>query len=492
MKKNIARNSIKVKILGINLFCIFLITAALGYFSFQFSKSRIVMMLKDSIRSISNTIVTVTPSEIISFILENSENIKRPLASSEKSLAGADTSLGDPKAVYEKYSALLRSIKETNNVDSPINIYVASENRLFMAVTSEPVFLVGTAYTIKPEIKEALRSGQTQVTGIYKDKDGVWISAYAPGELLPSKELRIIVEISYRIDSYLMLLRKELAVIIAICVIGFLMVALISYQLVTALVAAIKKLDEAVGDLEKEHYDKEIDVKTDDEIGHLARAFELMRISIKKKVSELQVSLARERRAHLESVVALTNAIEERDSYTKTHVSRVQEYALLIAKAMHLPHEMIVQLRYSCFLHDIGKIYIDSALLKKDKLTKEDFEEIKKHSQRGAKIIEGIDFLTDVKDVVLYHQERYDGKGYPEGLKGDEIPILARIVAVADAFDAMTTDRPYRVKMDFKDAIKEIEKNSGTQFDPAVCGAFLKYKDRLEDIMRKHPREEVK
>ena len=93
------------------------------------------------------------------------------------------------------------------------------------------------------------------------------------------------------------------------------------------------------------------------------------------------------------------------------------------------------------------------------------------------------------KDAVLYHQERYDGKGYPKGLKGEEIPLLARIVAVADAFDAMTTDRPYRPKMSFKAAIAEIEKNAGIQFDPDVCAAFLKYRDDLEDIAEKHFKE---
>ncbi|MDD5136337.1 MAG: HD-GYP domain-containing protein [Candidatus Omnitrophica bacterium] len=340
-------------------------------------------------------------------------------------------------------------------------------------------------------IKEALSSGLAQVTGIYKDKDGMWLSAYAPGGFLPSKSRRVIVEVNYKIDSYLDVLREELAAIIIICLVGFLIVAFISYQLVTALVSAIQKLSEAVRDLETEHYDKPIDVRANDEIGHLAKAFELLRRSIRRKIEELQISLTREKKAHLESVVALTNAIEERDSYTKEHVSRVQEYALLIAKSMHLPHDKILQLRYSCFLHDIGKIYIDSSLLKKGNLTPEDFEEIKKHSQRGAKIIEGIDFLTEVKDVVLYHQERYDGTGYPMGLKGEQIPLLARIVAVADAFDAMTTDRPYRPKKSFKEAIAEIEKNAGTQFDPEVCAAFLKYKDVLEGMMYKRPTDEV-
>ena len=498
MREFVVKNSIKFKILGIILLCLFLITAALGCFSFQFSKTRILMMLGDSIKGVANAIASFASPEDISFILENSEKLKRdteagyvPLQEPQPSLDLSNPPFTDPRAIYGRYSTILRNIQAANNIDSPINIYVALNNRLLMAVTSEPAFLTGTTYIMRPEARNVLKSGTAEATGIYKDKDGTWISAYAPGGYLASNDKRIIVEINYKIDSYIRVLHQELAIIIAICSIGFLIVAFISYYLVTALVAAIKKLDEAISNLEKERYDKPIDIRTDDEIGHLARAFELLRLSIKKKIDELRMSLTREKKAHLESVVALTNAIEERDPYTKQHVSRVQEYALLIGKAMHLSHEDLVQLRYSCFLHDIGKIYIERALLSKANLTHEDFEEIKKHSERGAKIIEGIKFLTDVKEAVLHHQEHYDGTGYPNGLKGSQIPIMARIVAVADAFDAMTTDRPYRPKMSFKKAIEEIEKKSGTQFDPEVCAAFLKYKDTVEQMVQKRFKNNV-
>ena len=111
---------------------------------------------------------------------------------------------------------------------------------------------------------------------------------------------------------------------------------------------------------------------------------------------------------------------------------------------------------------------------------------MKEHSEKGAKILEGIQFLSEVKDMVLYHQERYDGKGYPRGLKGEEIPLLARIVTVADAFDAMTTDRPYKKKISFQEAMDAVEKLAGSQFDPQICQAFLKYKDSIEQIVTKH------
>jgi len=487
------RTSIKLKILGIVLLSVLLADIALGYFSFQFSKERLVVMLGDSIKGIASTIASFVSPEDIALILKESEKIKQGSPNTASRHVGfsqvAPSEFTPPtplpetvKEIFRQYSAQLERIRAVHGIDSPITIYVSTGARLFAVVTSDQSFLIGNTYVMRSEAKKAFKTDTAVATNIYKDKDGIWISAYAPGASLPLENKRIIVEVNYRINAYLSALQKELLIIVIICVIGFFAVAFLSYYLVTTLVSSIKKLDQAIVALEQERYDKIIDVRTDDEIGHLARAFELLRRSIKNKIEELRLSLHREKKAHLESLVALTNAIETRDPYTKEHVSRVQEYALLIAKAMHLPHDDMIQLRYSCILHDIGKIYIEDALLKKGKLTFEDFEEIKKHSERGAKIIEGIQFLTDVKEAVLYHQERYDGTGYPRGLKGTDIPILARIVAVADAFDAMTTDRPYRAKMPFKAAIDEIEKNIGIQFDPDIARAFLKYRDTIEKM----------
>lgn len=497
----INRSSIRFKILAIVLSALFILTFALGYFSFQFSKNRIVTMLGDSLKAMSSSIAAFIPPENVSFILQNTEAIKRsslpvydrnadagliaPRSLDENPAAGVKTAV-DPKSIYHNYCSLLADIKKINKIDSSINIYMVSNNRLILAMTSEPAYLVGASYLIRPEAAEAISSGTAKATGIYRDRVGRWISAYAPGARGAMQDKRVVVEVNYKVDSYLRILRRELGIIALICLAGFLLVAFVSYNLITVLASAINRLDEAAKDLEHERYDKPIDVRTNDEIGHLSKTFELLRLSIKDKIEQMRLAIKRERKAHLDSVVALTNAIEERDSYTKKHVSRVQEYALLIAKHMKLNHIDMVQLRYSCYLHDIGKIYIEQALLKKVNLTHEDFDEIKKHSGRGAKIIEGIEFLADVKDAVLYHHEWWNGKGYPKGLKGTEIPLLARIVAVADAFDAMTTDRPYRPKMDFKSAMAEVEKRSGEQFDPDVCAAFLYYRDTLEEMARKH------
>jgi len=500
MERTAYRKSIKIKILGIVFLSVFIITAVLGYLSFNSSKERLASMLSDSIRGIAATTASFIKPEEILLIRLYSDRIKERYMSAssaalshiyEKMAEGGREAPGDRLneaiGAYVKYKDLLTNIKRMNNIESPINIYALDKEKLILILTTEDILLTNALYKLRPESRLTLSENRAQSTNIYRDKDGMWISAYAPVPSVYSDQDKMLVEINYKIDSYMARLRKELSLIVLVCVAGFLITALVGYKLVTALVSAIQKLDKAARELENENYYTPIDIKSDDEVGHLADTFEKLRVSIAEKLDELKFSIIREKRAHLDSVVALTNAIEMRDPYTKEHLSRVVKYALLIAKGLRaLRKEEKIELKYACFLHDVGKIYIETELLQKMKLAPGDMEEIKKHSERGAKIIEGIEFLEGVRSAVLYHQERYDGKGYPKGLKGEEIPILARIVCVADAFDAMTTDRPYKPKMSFKEAMNEVERNAGTQFDPKVARALLNYRNNIDDIAKKH------
>lgn len=176
----------------------------------------------------------------------------------------------------------------------------------------------------------------------------------------------------------------------------------------------------------------------------------------------------------INTLKSLVKSIEARDSYTRHHSERVTEYALMIADEMHLPGEDRDAIRFGGYLHDIGKIGVrDTILLKPERLTPEEYSEIKLHPVIGGNIIQPIRFFPKERDVILHHHERFDGNGYPEGLKGDGIPITARILAVADTFDAMTSSRPYRKALRREDAVAEISRCSGTQFDGRVVRAFL-------------------
>lgn len=175
------------------------------------------------------------------------------------------------------------------------------------------------------------------------------------------------------------------------------------------------------------------------------------------------------------TVHALAETIEKRDPYTSGHTKRVMNYSLAIGKAMGLPQKDMIDLRLSAILHDIGKIGVrDNILLKNERLTFEEYNAIMMHAVYGAEILNHIRQLKDIIPGVKWHHEKYDGSGYPEGLKGDTIPVIARIISVADTFDAMTTDRPYRKGLSAEAALEELGRYAGTQFDPDVVNAFIK------------------
>ncbi len=181
------------------------------------------------------------------------------------------------------------------------------------------------------------------------------------------------------------------------------------------------------------------------------------------------------RSSYFNTVRALVNALEAKDKYSKGHSERVTLLAMMIAEEMGLPDDRKQALQHAGVLHDIGKIGIAANILNKaGKLSSEEYEQIKDHPAIGEKILDPINFLKDVKVIVGQHHERYDGKGYPHHKKGSELSLEARILAVADTFDALTSDRPYRKALPFDEAVAEIKRCSASQFDPEVVGVFLK------------------
>lgn len=185
--------------------------------------------------------------------------------------------------------------------------------------------------------------------------------------------------------------------------------------------------------------------------------------------------LYRELQESYESTLqALVTALDFRDNETQGHSYRVVQYAVLVAREMGVREPDLTWIRRGAILHDVGKIGIpDSILRKPGKLDVAEWEEMKRHPEMGYRMLQDIPFLKPALDIVLCHQERFDGSGYPRGLRGEEIPLGARIFAVVDTFDAMTSDRPYRAALSIDDARTEISEWSGRQFDPAVAQAFL-------------------
>ena len=179
------------------------------------------------------------------------------------------------------------------------------------------------------------------------------------------------------------------------------------------------------------------------------------------------------RRSYIATVRALSNAVEARDAYTGKHAERVAAYGMELARAAGLEVADSPQIEFGFLLHDVGKVGVpDAILFKTSALTEEEYALVRRHPVIGSEILRGVDFLGEGKLVVRHHHERWDGQGYPDGLGGDAIPLAARVFAVADALDALTTDRPYRPASTFDVAREVLRAGSGTQFDPAVVAAF--------------------
>lgn len=212
---------------------------------------------------------------------------------------------------------------------------------------------------------------------------------------------------------------------------------------------------------------------------------------IKDINTELKDTYEKLERSYMESIQTLRYTVEAKDAYTRGHSDRVSEYSVLIGKYMGLSEDDLKTLRIGGLFHDVGKIGVpDSILLKTEKLTDDEYSEIKNHPTIGAHILSTATIFKDLIPIVKHHHEKYDGTGYPSKLKGDSIPLFARIAAVADTFDAMTSKRTYRDALPLDVVKSEFERCKGTQFDPEIADIFLgilnDHYDEIEEIQKKY------
>lgn len=192
------------------------------------------------------------------------------------------------------------------------------------------------------------------------------------------------------------------------------------------------------------------------------------------------------------TIRAISNALDTKDSYTNGHSLRVTLYSMILAKELNLSPEFAEEIEIAGLLHDIGKIAMPKSILcKNGKLTDDEFLVMKSHPVRGEKIVINIKKLQKISEWVKAHHEKWDGNGYPDGLKGEEIPLPGRIIALADTYDAMTSTRPYRVALSHETAISEIKRCSGTQFDPKLAEMFIRVAGTIDEA-RKNPEEYYK
>jgi putative nucleotidyltransferase with HDIG domain len=221
-------------------------------------------------------------------------------------------------------------------------------------------------------------------------------------------------------------------------------------------------------------FSQRVHVKTRTEIGELAATFNTMSEELEQFVEDLKRAAEENKNLFMGSIQMLAGAVDEKDPYTRGHSDRVTKYSLMIAKEMGLDPGFLEILRVSALLHDVGKIGIEDRILKKPgALTPEEFEIMKTHTTKGATILRPVPQLSEMLPGIELHHEALNGRGYPYGLKGDDIPLLARVIAVADTFDALTTNRPYQKAHDPVDALRIIENLSGQRLDPKAVTALM-------------------
>ena len=224
--------------------------------------------------------------------------------------------------------------------------------------------------------------------------------------------------------------------------------------------------------LEREQ--RELIKKLGTEYQKLQKREKLLDVVVKERTKELEESYLRLKAANRQALLGLAEAIEAKDSYTKGHCGRVAAYALALAREIGTSESDLENLEFGAFLHDIGKIGIrDAVLLKPGPLDEQEWTHMRSHPVKGFEIAKEIDMLKPTMGAIRNHHEKWDGSGYPDGIKGEAIPISARLVAIADAFDAMATDRPYKKALPLEECEKLLRKNAGVMFDPALVEVFV-------------------
>lgn len=338
------------------------------------------------------------------------------------------------------------------------------------------------------QAKDTLETVETEI--VYGGKKA--IHQYVPYRLVNaagSNEINVI-EIIYNEDSLRQSLLRNLLVSTILVLAAACIAGSYGFYRSRAITRPIQSIASGIQKIARGDYEVSLDIRSNDEFALLGRKVEQMAGEIRELLEErgriqheLENSLRENQSSYFETVRALVNAIEVKDAYTRGHCERVMDYSLAIGRAMNLSRQELHDLRFGSILHDIGKIGIPEHILNNQgSFGPEEFEMMKKHPAIGDKLLEGLHFLDNSRKIVHEHHERVDGTGYPRGLKGSEIGLLSKIVSVADAYDAMTSVRPYRKKMmSPEEAFRELERKAGTQFDARVVRVFVMLLDGGQD-----------
>jgi HD-GYP domain-containing protein (c-di-GMP phosphodiesterase class II) len=350
-------------------------------------------------------------------------------------------------------------------------------------VHSEPSIEVQhPSFSHVPIVREFARA-PLRLTTSYEDKGTKLLGTVAPappnvGVIVQKPEAAAFASVSRMTRATI----QWVAIALALAVAGAMIFA-------SGIARPIGVLAARTHEIARGNYQQRVELRTHNEIGELARNFNVMSESIEAAIAQLKKAAHENHLLFINSVRMLAAAIDAKDPYTRGHSERVARYSIAIGKNLGLPEKEMRDLRISALLHDVGKIGIDDRILRKPgALSDDEFEVMKQHPAKGAAIMSGVAQLIDIIPGLKYHHEKWSGGGYPDGLEGERIPMQARIVAIADTFDAMTTNRPYQKAMELAYVVEKIKSFAGTRFDPRVVEAFVSAVKRgdiqIEDQVR--------
>jgi HD-GYP domain-containing protein (c-di-GMP phosphodiesterase class II) len=435
--------------------------------------------------SILLAIITLSSSAIVinlmnNFILENF--LKRGV------------SMGTDAAVSAGYSLMANDLLALDNLSVQLN--ESAEDIIYVAV-------VDTDGVIKAH-SDIGKAGE-----VFQEKEGAAVSNYSTGATvtktnlndIPVYEFKVPIIFSENKIGYVyididanalvaaQIVARRKINILAILVLGIGFVG--TFFLSKLFTNPIKKLSTSVSELSSGRFEKDIQITTNDELGELTANFNEMAQIITEQRWKLEKDARDLEDSYLSTVKLLAAAIDARCPRTLGHSTRVAKLSVLCGVKMGLSREKLKDLEIACLFHDVGKIRIPDHILQKEDILNDDEKKlVRKHSIYGAEILKLAESLHRHIPAVLYHHEWYNGEGYPKGLKGSEIPLFAAIISIADAYDAVTSARPYRGSRTKKDAIEEIRRYRGIQFAPKITDIFLSiihtYENNTQKLLSKY------
>jgi HD-GYP domain-containing protein (c-di-GMP phosphodiesterase class II) len=378
------------------------------------------------------------------------------------------------KAVQQQST---KSERELLDAGLPVVFVVDKEGRAVahpderIAFSEKPM----TDLKVVQDWQETGTQVQSALAPFTAERDGrkiEMIGSYATAELGSNSRLGVIAIQDERAALVSVADMRRQTFIISLVAATFAL--LIGFFFAKKLTQPVQELAAGAHRIASGDFSRRISVRSRTELGELGDSFNLMTDQVESFIGDLQRAADENRQLFLGTVKGLAAAIDGKDPYTRGHSERVARFSVAIAQGLDLPDDEIEKIRISALLHDVGKIGIDDNILKKPAaLTDEEFELMKQHPQKGFKIMSQIPAMREFLPGMYMHHEMINGNGYPQGLKGDEIPMQARIVSVADTFDAMTTDRPYQRAMKFEDALARIKTFVGTRYDERVVASLM-------------------